>query len=44
MIANKEKKSISRSIRMTQTVFDIVSSFEGDGFNEKFENLVMFCF
>lgn len=29
---------------MTQTVFDIVSSFEGDGFNEKFENLIIFCF
>lgn len=40
----KEKKSISRSIRMTQTVYDIVSSFDGDGFNEKFENLVIFCF
>ena len=44
MIANKEKKSISRSIRLTQTVFDIVSSFDGEGFNEKFETLVMYCF
>lgn len=29
---------------MTQTVFDIVDSFEGNGFNEKFQNLVLYCF
>lgn len=40
----KEKKSISRSVRMTQTVFDIVDSFEGNGFNEKLQNLVLYCF
>lgn len=40
----KEKKSISRSVRMTQTVYDIVDSFEGNGFNEKFQNLVLYCF
>lgn len=40
----KEKKSISRSVRMTPTVYDIVDSFEGNGFNEKFQNLVLYCF
>ncbi len=40
----KEKKTISRSIRMTQTVYDIVNKYEGNGFNEKFENMVLYCF
>lgn len=40
---NKETKSISKSVRMTPTVFNIVDKFEGNGFNEKFENLVLFC-
>lgn len=40
----KEKKSISRSVRMTPTVYDIVDSFEGNGFNEKFQNIVLYCF
>lgn len=40
----KEKKSISRSVRMTQTVYDIVDNFEGNGFNDKLQNLVLYCF
>lgn len=40
---DKEKKSISRSIRMTPTVYSIVDKFNGNGFNEKFENLVLYC-
>lgn len=38
----KEKKSIQKSIRMTSKVSDYVNSFPGAGFNEKFENLVLF--
>lgn len=38
-----EKKSIQKSVRMTESVFQTVNEFEGDGFNEKFENLVDFC-
>jgi predicted RNase H-like nuclease (RuvC/YqgF family) len=36
----KEPKSISRSIRMTETVHDYVQRQIGTGFNQKFENLV----
>lgn len=39
----RETKSISKSVRMTPAVFDMVDKFEGNGFNEKFENLVLFC-
>lgn len=39
----KERKSISKSVRMTQQIYDTVCKFEGNGFNEKFENLVQFC-
>ena len=35
-------KSISKSIRLTQKVYDYVNSFEGDGFNQKFENIILF--
>ena len=35
----KENKSISRSIRMTETVYNYVSGHVGDGFNQKFENI-----
>jgi hypothetical protein len=36
------KKSIAKSIRMTSVVHDFVERWEGNGFNEKFENLVIF--
>lgn len=39
----KEKKTVQKSIRMTQRVNDYVNQFSGEGFNEKFENLVLFC-
>jgi len=39
----KEKKEYSRSIRMTETVRNFVESQKGDGFNEKFENMVLFA-
>ena len=35
----KEPKSISRSIRMTETVYTYVNQHIGDGFNQKFENI-----
>lgn len=38
----KEKKTIQKSIRMTPRVNDYVNQFSGEGFNEKFENLVLF--
>lgn len=38
-----EKKVNSRSVRMTNTVKDFVEAQEGNGFNEKFENMVLFC-
>lgn len=39
----KENKIHARSVRMTPTVYEYVNGFEGNGFNEKLENLVLFC-
>lgn len=39
----KTLKSNLKSVRLTDEVFGYVNGFEGDGFNEKFENLVLFC-
>ena len=39
----KEKKSIMKSVRLTEKVSDYIENFEGDGFNQKLENLVLFC-
>lgn len=39
----KEKKENSRSIRYTNTVRDFVDQQDGEGFNEKFENMVLYC-
>ena len=36
-------KNIAKSVRLSNEVFDYVSEFKGNGFNEKFENLVLFC-
>ncbi|HIB1875212.1 TPA: hypothetical protein ACWWCM_002773 [Enterococcus faecium] len=36
----KEKKDYQRSIRMTQTTKDILLATEGNGLNQKLENLV----
>lgn len=38
----REPKAISRSIRMTETVYAYVNSHVGEGFNQKFENLCMY--
>ena len=32
-----------KSVRLSDQVMDYVINFEGDGFNQKFENLVLFC-
>ena len=40
----KENKDVSKSVRMTKTVYDYVNSIEGEGFNQKFENMVNLCF
>lgn len=37
------KKSNLKSVRLSDQIMDYVISFEGDGFNQKFENLVLFC-
>lgn len=39
----KNLKNIAKSVRMTEEVCNYVNSFHGNGFNEKFENLVLFC-
>lgn len=39
----KEKKEYSRSVRMTETVRNFVESQNGEGFNEKFENMVLYA-
>ena len=37
------KKNNLKSIRLSDQVMDYVINFKGDGFNQKFENLVLFC-
>ena len=36
-----DKKNISKSVRLTEEVFKLVDNYQGDGFNQKFENLVL---
>ena len=36
-------KNISKSVRLSDKVYNYILSFEGDGFNQKFENLVIFA-
>lgn len=38
----KEKKSNAKSVRMSDKVLKYVECFEGNGFNEKFENMVLY--
>lgn len=35
-------KNISKSVRLSQKVFDYINDYEGDGFNQKFENIILF--
>ena len=34
-------KSVGKSIRLTEEVYDIINKYRGDGFNEKFENIIL---
>lgn len=36
-----EKKSISKSIRLTPTVYNYICSYPCNGFNEQFENIIL---
>ena len=36
-------KNISKSVRLSNKVYQYIESFEGDGFNQKFENIVLFA-
>jgi len=38
----KEKKSNAKSVRMSDKVLEYVEGFAGNGFNEKFENMVLY--
>ena len=37
------KKSISKSIRLSQEVYDYIDGYAGKGFNQKFENIILFA-
>ena len=34
-------KSVAKSIRMTEEVYAYITGYRGDGFNEKFENIIL---
>lgn len=34
-------KSISKSIRISEEVFNYINNYRGDGFNQKFENIIL---
>ena len=35
-------KNISKSVRLSKEVYEYIDSFEGEGFNQKFENIILF--
>lgn len=37
------KKSVAKSVRMTEQVYEYIQRQEGNGFNEKFENMVLYA-
>ena len=37
------KKTIAKSIRLSQEVFDYIQNYPGNGFNEKFENIILYA-
>ncbi|MDE6021566.1 MAG: hypothetical protein K2H01_11300 [Ruminococcus sp.] len=39
-----DKKSVAKSIRLTQELYNFINNYKGDGFNEKFSNIITFCF
>jgi len=34
-------KSISKSIRLTEEVYTYIDGYQGDGFNQRFENIIL---
>ena len=36
-------KNISKSVRLSKKIYDYIDSFEGEGFNQKFENIILFA-
>lgn len=36
-----KSKSVAKSIRMTEEVYAYISGYRGNGFNEKFENIIL---
>ena len=36
-------KNVSKSIRISEKVYNYILSFDGDGFNQKFENIILFA-
>jgi len=43
MYEAKEKKEYRRTIRMTPTIQKYVEKQPGNGFNQQFENMVIYC-
>lgn len=37
------KKRNSKSIRLSDEILHYIENYEGTGFNEKFENIILFC-
>lgn len=35
------QKSVNKSIRLTPELFEYINAYRGDGFNEKFENIIL---
>ena len=35
------RKSINKSVRLTPKVYNYIESYKGNGFNEKFENIIL---
>ena len=35
------RKSINKSVRLTPKVYNYIDSYQGNGFNEKFENIIL---
>ena len=36
-----EKKSINKSIRLSPKIYNYITSYPGNGFNEQFENIII---
>lgn len=36
-------KNIAKSVRLSSEVFEYIQAYKGDGFNEKFENIILYA-